>query len=66
MPVAPGGDRGAAAGRLSGSAKGFSQVQQGGLIVLRLDDDLCSRLCGRREIFSAVNGIERDGTTNTT
>ena len=51
MPVAPFGDRSVAAGRLLRSAERDGLVQQGGLIVLQLDDELCFRLGGGLEGF---------------
>lgn len=44
MPIAAFGDRSGAAGRLAGGAEGCGLVQQGGLIVLQVDNDLSLRL----------------------
>ena len=51
VSAAPGGDLGVAAGGVAGSADGFDILQQGGLIILQLNDDASLRLCGGLEGF---------------
>ena len=51
MSAASGGDLGVAAGGVAGGADGFDIVQQGGLIILQLNDDASLRLCGGLEGF---------------
>ena len=51
MSAAPYGDLGVAAGRVTRSADGFDRVQQGGLIVLQLDEDASLRLSGGLDGF---------------
>ena len=51
VSAAPGGDLGVAAGGVAGSADGFDILQQGGLIILQLNDDASLRLRGGLEVF---------------
>ena len=51
MAIARGGDRGVAAGGKEGCAGGFGILQQGGLIVLQLDNDMRLGLRGGLEGF---------------
>jgi len=51
MPVASSGDLSVTAGGVPGGAGGFDILQQSGLIILQLDEELSLRLCGGLEGF---------------
>ena len=51
MSAEPCGDFGVAAGGVTGGADGFDVVQQGGLIVIHLDEDASLRLSGGLDGF---------------
>ena len=61
MAIARGGDRGVAAGGKEGCAGGFGILQQGGLIVLQLDNGMRLGCAAASKVFLAVQCIRRDG-----
>ena len=51
MAITALGDRGIAAGGAARSAEGFSLLQQSRLVILQLDDCVCTRRCDGLESF---------------